>query len=205
MLFVKLSSHKKVSAGAGRGGPQSFLQGSSCRSHCRLTQPAPRLLSFHEERPHLYFLRCPAFPCAVPRMGKAHSPNFLQEYCGLTQPAPEVPFLSKRKEPKIRQRGGILFGNTSEGHIPSGTSRSEVLSPCLLRQREDVKYFAYYFGQQGAFVERSYRRYAVGVSKGACPFRWKSKNQEVFGVLFVKLSSHKKVSAGAGCVSPQKQ
>ena len=35
--------------------------------------------------------------------------------CGLTQPAPEVPFLSKRKEPKIRQRGSVLFGNTSEG------------------------------------------------------------------------------------------
>ena len=42
-----------------------------------------------------------------------------------------------------------------------------------------------------------------GVSKGACPFRWKSKNQEVFGVLFVKLSSHKKVSAGVGRVGPQ--
>ena len=46
----------------------------------------------------------------------------------------------------------------------------------------------------------------MGVSKGVMldPFRWNSKNQEVFGVLFVKLSSHKKVSAGAGCVSPQK-
>ena len=33
--------------------------------------------------------------------------------------------------------------------------------------------------------------------------RWKSKNQEVFGVLFVKLSSHKKVSAGVGRVAPQ--
>ena len=32
---------------------------------------------------------------------------------GLTQPRPAVPFLSKRKEPKIRQRGGFLFGNTS--------------------------------------------------------------------------------------------
>ena len=48
-------------------------------------------------------------------MGKAHSPNFLQERCGLTQPAPEVPFLPKRKEPKIRQRGSFLFGITSKG------------------------------------------------------------------------------------------
>ena len=31
VLFVKLSSHKKVSAGAGRGGPQSSLQESSCK------------------------------------------------------------------------------------------------------------------------------------------------------------------------------
>ena len=28
-----------------------------------------------------------------------------------------------------------------EGHIPSGTSPCEVLSPCLLRQQEDVKYW----------------------------------------------------------------
>ena len=83
------------------------------KSECGPTQPAPRLLSFHEEKPHLCFLRCHTFLCAVPRMGKAHSPNFLQEPCGLTQPAPEVPFFSKRKEPKIRQRGSILFGNTS--------------------------------------------------------------------------------------------
>ena len=31
MLFMKLSSHKKVSAGAGCGGPQSSLQESSCK------------------------------------------------------------------------------------------------------------------------------------------------------------------------------
>ena len=40
-----------------------------------------------------------------------------------------------------------------EGHIPSGTSQSEVLSPYLLRQQEDVRYCTYYFGQQSAFVE----------------------------------------------------
>ena len=63
-----------------------------------LRSPRPRLLSFHEEsnqrrakeevssletplrgRPHLCFLHCPAFLCAVPRMGKAHSPNFSAE------------------------------------------------------------------------------------------------------------------------------
>ena len=92
-----------------------------------------------------------------------------------------------------------------EGHIPSGTSQSEVLSPCLLRQREDVRFCIYNFGKLCAYVACSLYRYR-GVSKGVTldPFRWKSKNQEVFGVLFVKLSSHKKVSAGAGCVSPQK-
>ena len=36
---------------------------------------------------------------------------------------------------------------------PSGTSQSEVLSPYLLRQQEDVRYCTYYFGQQSAFVE----------------------------------------------------
>ena len=65
---------------------------------CGAARSTPRLLSFHEEsnqrrakeevssldspprgRPHLCFLRCPAFLCAVPRMGKAHSPNFSAE------------------------------------------------------------------------------------------------------------------------------
>ena len=118
MLFVKLSSHKKVSAGAGCVSPQCSCRDYPTKSICRLTQPALRLLSFHEERPHLCFLRCHTFLCAVPRMGKAHSPNFLQEPCGLTQPAPEVPFLSKRKEPKIRQRGSVLFGFSSGGARP---------------------------------------------------------------------------------------
>ena len=75
-----------------------------------LRGPHPRLLSFHEERPHLCFLHCLTFLCAVPRMDKVHSPNFLQGRCGPTRPAPEVPFFSKRKEPKIRQRGSVLFG-----------------------------------------------------------------------------------------------
>ena len=48
-------------------------------------------------------------------MDKVHSPNFLQGRCGPTQPAPEVPFFSKRKEPKIRQRGSVLFGIFSKG------------------------------------------------------------------------------------------
>ena len=47
----------------------------------------------------------------------------------------------------------------------------------------------------------------VGFQKGPAPFvkffkLLNSKNQEVFGVLFVKLSSHKKVSAGMGRVAP---
>ncbi len=50
-------------------------------------------------------------------------------FCGLTQPAPEVPFFSKRKEPKIRQRGSILFGFSSKGHIPSGTSQAKFSPP----------------------------------------------------------------------------
>ena len=47
-----------------------------------------------------------------------------------------------------------------------------------------------------------------GFQKGLAPFvkffkLLNSKNQEVFGVLFVKLSSHKKVSAGVERVAPQ--
>ena len=42
---------------------------------------------------------------------------------------PGVHFLSRGNGRKARQRGGFLFGFSSEGHIPSGTSRSEVLSP----------------------------------------------------------------------------
>ena len=47
-------------------------------------------------------------------------PAFCKNLCGLTQPAPEVPFFSKRKEPKIRQRGGTLFGFFSGGAHPLG-------------------------------------------------------------------------------------
>ena len=36
------------------------------------------------------------------------------------------------------------------------------------------------------------------------PFSWRSRNQEVPCVLFVKLSSHKKVSVGVGRVDPQR-
>ena len=92
---------------------------------------------------------------------------------------------------------------SAEKLLPSGTSQSEVLSPCLLRQQANVRYCTYHFGQQNAFVERTYCRYNGG-SKGVMPdpLSWRSRNQEVPCVLFVKLSSHKKVSAGAGCVSP---
>ena len=31
---------------------------------------------------------------------------------------------------------------------PSGTSQSEVLSPCLLRQKANVRFCSYLFGQQ---------------------------------------------------------
>ena len=57
----------------------------------------------------------------------------------------------------------------------------------------------------GTYVERTRYRYR-GVSKGVMldPFRWRSRNQVVPCVLFVKLSSHKKVSAGVGCASPQR-
>ena len=66
-----------------------------CKNFAGLRSPYPRLLSFHEEsnqrrakeevssletplrgRPHLCFLRCHTFLCAVPRMDKVHSPNF---------------------------------------------------------------------------------------------------------------------------------
>ena len=47
----------------------------------------------------------------------------------------------------------------------------------------------------------------MGFQKGFTPFvkffKLPKSNQEVFGVLFVKLSSHKKVSAGVGRVAPQ--
>ena len=102
-----------------------------CKDVAGLLSPRPRFLSCRKERnqrfakeevssletplrgrPHLCFLRCPAFLCAVPRMGKAHSPNF-----------------------------------SAEKLLPSGTSPCEVLSPCLLRQQENVRYCTYHFGQ----------------------------------------------------------
>ena len=133
--------------------------------------------------------------------------GFLHEPCGPTRPAPAVPFFSKRKEPKIRQRGGFLFGFSSEGHIPSGTSPCEVLSPCLLRWQANVRFCSYYFGQ--SVVMPSVRSTVTeGDQRGSCPFvkffkLLRSRNQVVPCVLFVKLSSHKKVSAGVGRVGPQ--
>ena len=58
-----------------------------------------------------------------------------------------------------------------ERHIPSGALLRKALSPCLLRQREDVRFCTCHFGKQSTFLERTYHRQAVGVSKGACPFR----------------------------------
>ena len=60
------------------------------------------------------------------------------------------------------------------------------------------------FRAASSYVERSYHRQHGG-SKGVKydPLSWRSRNQEVPCVLFVKLSSHKKVSAGVGRVAPQ--
>ncbi len=108
--------------------------------------------------------------------------------CGPTMqgsaPCTAVPFFSKRKEPKIRQRGGILFGFSSKGHIPSGTSQSEVLSPYLLRQQKDVKYWRT-TSDSRVPLSSALSADAKGFQKGRSPFRWKSKNQEVFGASFV--------------------
>ena len=132
-----------------------------------------------KDRTFVFYVALPLL-CAVPRMKQVSFSELSAKticrvaparlFCGLTQPAPEVPFLSKRKEPKIRQRGGILFGNTSEGHIPSGTSQGEVLSPCLLRWQANARFCTCHFGQQSTFVERTRYRYR-GVSKGVYPFR----------------------------------
>ena len=58
--------------------------------------------------------------------------------CGPTMqgsaPCTAVPFFSKRKEPKIRQRGGILFGFSSEGQ--DRTSASCVIMLFRVRSRE---------------------------------------------------------------------
>ena len=79
VLFVKLSSHKKVSAGVGCVSPHCSCRDHPTKSICGATRSTPRLLSFHEERPHLCFLRSHTFLCAVPRMDKVHSPNFSAE------------------------------------------------------------------------------------------------------------------------------
>ena len=57
--------------------------------------------------------------------------------CGPAQPAPEVPFFSKRKEPKIRQRGGFLFGFSSKGQ--DRTSAFCVALLFCVRSREWTK------------------------------------------------------------------
>ena len=96
-----------------------FLQESSCKLPCRLTQPALRLLSFHEE---------------------SNQRRAKEEVSSLDSPP--------------------------EGHIPSGTSPCEVLSPCLLHQRENVGFCSCHFGQQSAFVECTDCRY-TGVQRGS--------------------------------------
>ena len=125
--------------GCGLRKPTIVLIIGSEKEHCSFSCPHRRKCGFAQ--------------CPSTDLGRVDPQLSLPEtscgpHCGLTQPAPEVPFFSKRKEPKIRQRGGFLFGNTSEGHIPSGTSQSEVLSPCLLRQKANVRFCSYLFGQQ---------------------------------------------------------
>ena len=139
-------------------------------------------------------------------MGKAHSPNFLQERCGLTQPAPEVPFFSKRKEPKIRQRGGILFGFFSGGAHPLGNFALRSSLPLTTPAAGGCQVLHLPLRA----VECLCRVQPLPLQRGSKgvipdPLRWRSRNQKVPCVLFVKLSSHKKVSAGAGRVDPQKR
>ena len=118
-------------------------------------------------RPHLCFLRCLTFLCAVPRMDKVHSPNL-----GVIKILPR----------ELRKRSSLplsapLVGECQVLHLPlraAECSRRAHLPPT-------------YGGSKGVTLD---------------PLRWRSRNQEVPCVLFVKLSSHKKVSAGAGCVSP---
>ena len=49
MLFVKLSSHKKVSAGVGCVSPHCSCRDHPTKSICGAPRSTPRLLSFHEE------------------------------------------------------------------------------------------------------------------------------------------------------------
>ena len=101
--------------------------------------------------------------------------------CGLTQPAPEVPFLSKRKEPKIRQRGSVLFGNTSEGILPSGTSQAKFSPPVCSANRRMSGIAPTTSGSRVPSSSVLTTDKQSGFQKGRSPFRWKSKNQEVFG------------------------
>ena len=135
---------------------ETFFTQESFR-RCGLRKPTIVLI-IGSEKEHCSFScphrrKCGFAQCPSTDLGRVDPQLSLPEtscgpHCGLTQPAPEVPFFSKRKEPKIRQRGGFLFGNTSEGHIPSETSPCEVLSPCLLRQKANVRFCSYLFGQQ---------------------------------------------------------
>ena len=106
--------------GCGLRKPTIVLIIGSEKEHCSFSCPHRRKCGFAQ--------------CPSTDLGRVDPQLSLPEtscgpHCGLTQPAPEVPFFSKRKEPKIRQRGGFLFGNTSEGHIPSGTSQAKFSPP----------------------------------------------------------------------------
>ena len=73
---------------------------------------------------------------------------------------------------------------SAEKLLPSGTSQSEVLSPYLLRQQKDVKYWRT-TSDSRVPLSSALSADAKGFQKGRSPFRWKSKNQEVFGASFV--------------------
>ena len=153
------------------------------------------------QRPHLCFLRCHAFLCAVRRMDKVHSPNFLQEHRGAPRSTPRLLSFHEESNQRRAKEEVSSLETPLRGTSPRELRKAKFSPPNCSAGRQTSGFAPTASGSKRLrrciFYPRS------GVSKGACPFRRNSKNQEVFGVLFVKLSSHKKVSAGVGRVGPQ--
>ena len=116
-----------------------------------------------------YFLDSAKTICGPTRPTMWFAGTFLQEPCGLTQPAPEVPFFSKRKEPKIRQRGSFLFGFSSEGHIPSGTSQAK-FSPPVCSASKQMSGFASTTSGSRVLLSSVLSTDTAGFQKGLAPF-----------------------------------
>ena len=171
------------------------------KSIAGLRSPHPRLLPFHEERSHLCLLRCQTFLCAVPRMGKAHSPSFLQEPLRACSARARGSFLVEKKGTKDSPKRKFPLWNLLLGDSPLGNFARRSSLPLTAPAAGECQVLHLSLRAVSSYVV-AVTFLGVGFQKGLAPFVGGvgTKRSQLNLCL---LSFHKKVGAGAGRVDPQ--